>query len=309
MGKASSSKKVARAQRAGGKGAKGAKQRNLGFPLAITAVVVLGVAVVAFAVINREDASAESPQINDHYHSAYAIWDCGTDSFQSPLSDAQQRGEIHTHADGLIHVHPFTSRLTGPGATMGAFFETIGVEVSDTEIDTGSTVLGEGGLECGGEEAVVQVAVWDDANTAREEPPDRVVTDDIGDIWFDQPNQAFTLALAPIDADVPPPNSLDNLARLNPETETLRPPTEDELAPELQDEPVPADPDAVDDGPVVDDPAPADPEGGEGIDSTTRDEPDTGEAPPPTAPSTDDQADEETDGDTDTDEAPPTSAP
>ena len=40
MGKASSSKKVARAARAGG--SSGPKQRKLGFPLAIVAIVVLG---------------------------------------------------------------------------------------------------------------------------------------------------------------------------------------------------------------------------------------------------------------------------
>lgn len=285
MGKASSSKKVARAQRAGGKGSS-AKQRKLGFPLAIAGVVVVGVALIAFGFANREAASAESPQINDHFHSAYAVWDCGSDAFQPPLSDAEPQGQIHTHDDGLIHVHPYVSRFTGPGANMGLFLETIGVSLTETEIDLDGTVLGEGGLECGGEEAIVQVAVWDDANTAREEPPDRVVTDGIDDIWFEEANQAFTIALAPEGAEIPPPNSLDNLARLNPETETLRPPAEGELAPEQQEGPVPADPEAAPDGPVVEDPAPVDPEEGEGLDPSTGEEPSTGSAPPPTAPPT-----------------------
>ena len=46
MGKASSSKKVARAARAGGRSS-GSKQRNLLFPAAIGVIILLGTGLIA----------------------------------------------------------------------------------------------------------------------------------------------------------------------------------------------------------------------------------------------------------------------
>src|SRR5688500_3616416 len=114
MGKASSSKKVARAARAGSTN-KGPERRALGFPLAIVAVVLLGTGLVVFSRENRDEAIP--PTLNDHWHAAYGIWNCG--EWEPVLVDAgQDLNGIHTHADGVIHIHPFSSASTGNRATL-----------------------------------------------------------------------------------------------------------------------------------------------------------------------------------------------
>ncbi|MGH2685267.1 MAG: hypothetical protein ACRDJP_07365, partial [Actinomycetota bacterium] len=106
MGKASSSKKVARAARAGG-GRRASQQRNLVFPGAIAIIGILGVLLIAFA--RGEDAADADvpPRINEHWHAAYGVNICG--DWDQPLVDTQNdRLGIHTHEDGIIHIHPFS---------------------------------------------------------------------------------------------------------------------------------------------------------------------------------------------------------
>jgi hypothetical protein len=73
MGKASSSKKVARAARAGGRVSSG-QPRSLLFPGVIALVFVLGTALVWFAREDRQDDDmGGSPQIGEHIHQAIAF--------------------------------------------------------------------------------------------------------------------------------------------------------------------------------------------------------------------------------------------
>src|SRR5262245_34176007 len=154
MGKASSAKKVARAARAGGS-RKSGQRRPMGFPIAILAVLVLGLVLVLFAR-DRRNANAFPRANADHVHSAYDTYVCVQDTappasttttapangeptdsttttsttaptsttiaapgdvpgqFLQPFTDATQDTlGIHTHGDGLIHIHPFTDSVAG----------------------------------------------------------------------------------------------------------------------------------------------------------------------------------------------------
>src|SRR4051812_12855904 len=116
MGKASTAKKVQRAARAGGK--KTAKQRQLGFPLAIFAVVVLGLGLVVYARSSGTLASdsKNAPRANqDHWHAAYGFYVCDHWIANIPDGPADLLG-IHTHADGLVHIHPFSTSVAGKQA-------------------------------------------------------------------------------------------------------------------------------------------------------------------------------------------------
>jgi len=75
MARGDSGRKVARAARAGATGGTG-ERRALGFPLALALVVILGVALVAFARSGREATAA--PRLGDHWHTAYDIYVCDT---------------------------------------------------------------------------------------------------------------------------------------------------------------------------------------------------------------------------------------
>ena len=203
MGRASSSKKVQRAARAAGRPGTG---RNWLWPAAVVALVALGVTLVWISR-GTDQASAEAPTFGDHWHAAYGVYTC--DGFADPLTD--QHGDangIHTHDDGLIHIHPTSAQATGDNATLGVFAEEIGLKIEDDrlEIPGGKTFV-EGEDKCDGKPGIVQVAVWDDPS---DETPE-VVTEDMTDIKLGQ-NQLLTIAFAPEGADLPKPPSEAELA-------------------------------------------------------------------------------------------------
>src|SRR6476619_3770453 len=119
MGRASSSKKVARAaSTGGGRTARGA--RPLLWYGAITLVVILGVAgIVSSRAEHRASASGNTtpPVANkDHWHAAYGVYLC--DQFAPPITDTRDPKGIHTHGDGIIHIHPFVRSSSGNNATL-----------------------------------------------------------------------------------------------------------------------------------------------------------------------------------------------
>lgn len=207
MGKASSAKKVARAARTGGK-TKG-QRKNIGFPAAIVAVVLLGVGLVTFARSTGD--SDQPPKLGDHWHAAYGVYVC--DRWVADLSDRgpDQLG-IHTHDDGLIHIHPFLAGAAGNSATLGKFFEQVGMSVSGSSI-----TLPEGGqfqgrkyvsgeTTCGGEPGRVVVGMWSNAQEAGGDP-DETFDSSISGRRLDTNFAAYTIAFVPEGAEIPPPPS------------------------------------------------------------------------------------------------------
>ncbi len=215
MGKASSAKKVARAARAGGKTS--STRKNIGFPAAVVVLIVLGVGLVVFA--RGTNPGDGEPRLGDHWHAAYGIYIC--DRWVTNLSD---RGPdtlgIHTHDDGVVHIHPFLSGAAGNAATLGKFFDQVGVKVSDSSIELppGDPYEGRtyenGETTCGGQEARVVAAHWTDALTAGETEPEDVRTGGISGEHFDENQGAYTLAFLPEGADIPPPPSAAQIEEL-----------------------------------------------------------------------------------------------
>ncbi len=209
VGKASSSKKVQRAAKAAASSRGASEKRELGFPLTVAAVVVLGIALVLIARQNRE---VVAPTTADHWHSAYTVYDCGT-VVADFMATADPDG-IHSHQDGLIHIHPFNSSATGDDAQMSVFFEAMGATVDTDEI-TGrefpDIVADEG---CGGEAAVIKVGRFE------VDPEVRLVAvydKDFEDIQFLGDREAFTIAKVPVGEDPPAP-SAESLAQLDAST-------------------------------------------------------------------------------------------
>ncbi len=240
MAKPSSSKKVQRAARAAA--SKGARERReIAFPLALAVVVILGVALVVFARSSRTPAAA--PRVgNDHWHSAYAIYDC--DRFLPAFTSAADPDGIHSHQDGVVHIHPWNSSAAGDQADLDVFLEAMGARITDDEISGPGIGVLEAGSDCNGEPTVIRAVRFTRIDPEAEgapridDPATRLIdiytatdtyTDDFGDVRLLGDLEAFTFARVPAGAEIPPPPedrlqtalaaSAGNLISTGPETE------------------------------------------------------------------------------------------
>jgi len=240
----------------------------LGFPIAIGAVVVLGLVLVLFAR-DRRNADAFPRANEDHVHSAYDTYVCVQDNapeatttttvpaasgepsattapettttaptsttvaalgdvpgrFLTSFTDAQEDVlGIHSHGDGLIHIHPFSDSAAGRKATLGLFLDQIGVSMTDDtlKLPTGETFT-EGVTKCqGGKDGQLQVAKWNDVNDAAQgKKPNEIFTTGFDQIRLGA-NNAFTIAFMPPGSTIPSKNDVAtrvaNVSDLQPST-------------------------------------------------------------------------------------------
>jgi len=214
MGKASSAKKVARAARAGGS----TKQRNKNwaFPAGIAAIVIIGALVVFVARGSNETASAVSPVVGDHWHAAFGVYVCN--DFLPAVADGPQDVKgIHTHQDGIIHIHPFAGSASGNNAKLQVFADQVGMKLSSDGFTMPDGTEYKNGYDCNGTPAVVTVSQWNSADELMKDPntpPDVVYTKDFGSIHFGNDRMAFTIAVVPKGKDIPQPPSAPKLPEL-----------------------------------------------------------------------------------------------
>ncbi len=168
--------------------------------MAVALVVVLGSLLVLWARTDREATSA--PRVGDHWHSVYDIYVC--DSFRSKVVLETDPNGIHTHGDGLLHIHPFNKLASGRDAVLGEFFSAFGGRIDDASVvlDTGEELVE--GADCGGQPTVLKVARFD-ADDLERDP--EVVTEDLAGVRFLKNREAFTVAMVPADVEPPAPRS------------------------------------------------------------------------------------------------------
>jgi hypothetical protein len=110
---------------------------SLVWNVAIGVIVILGIGGI---VVSRSGGSAGgAPALGDHWHAQLAFNDCGEalpniPEFEERAGETTRAG-IHTHGDGFMHIHPFTSDETGDNATIGTFLDFAGSDVSDESMD------------------------------------------------------------------------------------------------------------------------------------------------------------------------------
>ncbi len=210
MGKASSAKKVARAARAGGRSSAG-RQRNLLFPGVIGAIVLFGSALVWYAVDDRKGDTDVPPVIGDHWHAAFGIYVCG--EWQPDIPEFENTTGVHTHGDGVIHIHPFSQSGAGENATLGTFLEDTDVDLSDDELTIGEETWKEGEDRCDGQDAELVVAQWEDVSDEGAEPA--LLAGGLEDVRFRSDAEGYTIAFVPEgESDIPKPLTAADLARL-----------------------------------------------------------------------------------------------
>ncbi len=177
----------------------------------IALVVILGIGLVVVARTTRDGLVAPVAG-DDHWHAAYTIYNCGSEvaEFQS-VSDPDG---IHSHQDGLIHIHPFNSSSSGEDAQLGVFLEAMGGAITEDTISGPDFADIEVSTGCGDEVGVIKVARYQvDPELELVAVYDR----DFESIQFLQDREAFSIALVPAGEDPPPP-AATSLAQLDTST-------------------------------------------------------------------------------------------
>jgi hypothetical protein len=132
------------------------KRRNasMGWNVAIALIVVVGGLLIFFTVRSNKSeagvpplpANAATGELGDHWHAAIDVDICGDKlpdlpEFETVADNPNVRTGLHTHGDGVIHIHPFYSSEAGNNATLGKYFSGAGASVTETSVDawTGPT--------------------------------------------------------------------------------------------------------------------------------------------------------------------------
>lgn len=180
---------------------------RLGFPALVALVCLLGTTAVILAWTTR-DALPQPLQNIDHWHSVYGVYDCTIESdnkYLPPfLSDDDATG-IHSHGDGIMHIHPFFELSSGNNAQTRHFFTEMRIEV-DTErivLDSGRELVA--GTECadGSGPAEITLHEWDfDFQALAGQEAVTVHTSDLDLVKFDNDREVYVLAFAAPDTEI-----------------------------------------------------------------------------------------------------------
>jgi hypothetical protein len=187
--------------------------------LAIAGVVIVGVALVVVSSRSYKSEAEVSPKIGEHWHGYLGVNVCGTwlpdaPAFEEQADSPTARAGIHSHGDGLMHAHPYSSSEAGRNATTGRFLEEGGWKLSETSMTMWDGTTHENGDTCtiGGkkQKAVVQWATgfpgkpW--SGEARSGNP--------GTYKFDD-NEIIAVYFLPKGSKLPkPPGAEDSLANI-----------------------------------------------------------------------------------------------
>ncbi len=214
MGKASSSKKVARAARTGGGRTAKGSSTSWFWPVFIGIVVVLGTAGIVYSKDQRQPDNshprqAKAGQAQDHWHAAIGFDICGT--FAPNITDENDPTGIHTHGDGIAHIHPASPLAAGKRATLGVFFDATKAKMSLSQIGLPGQPAKKNGDKCGDKPGEVQVKTWANRN------PDTQGTIYTGNPADLRPKdgELVTVAFLPKGDDIPRPPSAAQLDKLN----------------------------------------------------------------------------------------------
>jgi hypothetical protein len=224
----SSAKKVARlASR--GKGKRVRFQGGSVFPIAVILVVVLGLLAIIYGRESRPSDGSGVPRVNDgvnldaHWHAAFGIYVC--DTFQPKITGTKEEQGVdsqgnsvlldddfrilgvHSHGDGVIHYHPYSTKSSGNRAKLGVFLTVYDIELSDTELklpeDQGGEKWSTDDTKCDGKDTDLIVRVWDHFDQ-----PDvyRDVVTDFKNIRIINDGMVFVVAFVPKGTDIPQPD-------------------------------------------------------------------------------------------------------
>ena len=193
----------------------------MGYAALITVILVLGSVLVFLARDSRQSAALVAPNYlkKDHWHAAFGVYVC--DKYLPNLTDATTEDVlgIHTHGDGLMHVHPFSLAASGKNAQLGLWFDHVNLKVEDGKFTMPDGTVHKNGDSCGsGEKSTkkTHVVLFQWPPQAGKDTKPKSVTTDIGTVRYLEDGQIFALALvADGTKDIQLPPSVDQLKSPN----------------------------------------------------------------------------------------------
>jgi len=208
------SKKVAKAAATAGQRDVSFASR-LGFPALIALICLLGIGVVTYARSTRE-ALAEPVQNLDHWHAVYGVYSCdltGDDKYLPPFLSSQDDTGIHSHGDGIIHIHPFFELSSGNNAQFRHWFSEMNIEVTPEVISVQNIYDPPAQLTAGSEcadgtgTAEIKILHWDfdfQALVPVEEnrPDPEIFEADFGLINFEHDREVYIIAYMGENTDI-----------------------------------------------------------------------------------------------------------
>lgn len=225
MGKASSAKKVARLTGGGTKKHRRPVGAKYAFPMLVGGLLAAGIVGV---VLLKHSQPGPFPRVNtqyagdtgDHIHEAYGFNVCG--KWLPPVPVFDDEAGLHTHGDGVIHIHPFDVNDSGRHAQLKVFLNGAGIRLTDTQLFIPQTAAGgqaisvHSGGDCNGKKAVLRVAEWDHAvnpktNQPVTSPPTKVYKKGFGNLWLGHDGGALTIYYGPSTDKIPFPDTDGNI--------------------------------------------------------------------------------------------------
>ena len=190
---------------------------------------MLGLLVIVYGRQTRPSDGSGVPRVNDgvntdsHWHAAFGIYIC--DTFQPKIvgnkeeSGVDAQGNtvllnddfrilgVHSHEDGVIHYHPYSTKSSGNRAKLGVFLDVYDIELTDTELvmpeDQGGESWSTEDTKCDGKDTDLVTRVWDDFS--KPEVYHDVVTD-LNNIRITNDGMVFVVAFVPKGTDIPQPD-------------------------------------------------------------------------------------------------------
>lgn len=148
------------------------------------AIVLIGVALVVFL---RPTSVSPGVELGQHWHAALGVYACnrwdGDANWPTPIDQTTKEpvgadtgiyAGLHSHNDGLIHMEPQTSDVTGTNGTIGNYFKLAGFELSSSRIKFVTATL-KNGDKCGRTRGALQWLANGKKRTG--DPADYVVHD------------------------------------------------------------------------------------------------------------------------------------
>jgi hypothetical protein len=143
---------------AGRAGRKAPPKRPLGPAIlgigGVTLVVALLVYLVYRAVVSTV-ATGSGATMSDHWHAPFKVVVCGERLGPFPPSP----GDVHTHGDDVIHIHPASTATQGRNASIETFLRGVPFKVTATSLEVNGKKYNNGDKCPDGKEGTVAVLV------------------------------------------------------------------------------------------------------------------------------------------------------